>query len=79
MGIPYQLIGIGLAAMLGVWALIVAESVEGRVLIAAIMAILFFLPFVWRGRAAHWISFLGWIIFGAGCYFFLKWRGVGLR
>jgi hypothetical protein len=79
MGINYQLIGIGLGFLLGVWALIVAESAEGRIFIAIIMAVLFFLPLVWRGQAAQLVTFLGWIIFGAGCYFFIKWRGVGLK
>jgi hypothetical protein len=30
------------------------------------------------GSASTFISFLGWIIFGIGCYFFLKLQGVGL-
>jgi hypothetical protein len=78
MGVPYQLIGMALGLMLGVWAMIVAESTEARILIGFIMGALFFLPLVWR-PAAGLVSFLGWIVFGAGCYFFLKWRGVGLR
>jgi hypothetical protein len=78
MGIPYQLIGMALGLLLGVWAMLVAESAEARILIGFIMAALFFLPLVWR-PAKGLIFFLAWIIFGAGCYFFLKWRGVGLR
>jgi len=79
MGIPYQLIGMALGLMLGVWALIVAETTEGRILIAITMAALLFLPSIWRRPAAGLISFLGWIVFGAGCYFFIKWRGGQLR
>ena len=79
MGIPYQLIGIGIGLLLGVWAFLVAETVKARIYIAASMLVIFFLPVVWRGSASTFISFLGWIIFGIGCYFFLKMQGIGLR
>ena len=79
MGIPYQLIGMALGLMLGVWAMIVAETVESRILIAVTMAALFFLPSVWRRPTARLVSFLGWIILGAGCYFLIKWRGGRFR
>ncbi len=79
MGIPYQTIGIGLAFLLGVWAFIVADSFKGRIFIAAAMAFIFFLPVLWRNAASRMISFIGWIVFGAGCVIFLKLRGVDIR
>jgi hypothetical protein len=78
MGIPYQAIGIGIGFLLGIWAFIVADSVKGRVFIAAAMAAIFFLPVVWRTAPASLISFICWIGFGLGCYIFLKYRGVGI-
>jgi hypothetical protein len=79
MGIPYQLIGIGFGFLLGIWAFVVADTVKGRVFIAATMIVIFFLPVIWRSSAASLVSFVGWIIYGIGCYLFLRFRGVGLR
>jgi hypothetical protein len=78
MGIPYQAIGLGLGFLLGIWAFIEADSVKGRVFIAAAMAAIFFLPVLWRSTASSIISFICWIVFGLGCYIFLKYRGVGV-
>ncbi len=78
MGIPYQAIGIGIGFLLGIWAFIVADSVKGRVFIAAAMAGIFFFPVVWHAATASLISFICWIFFGLGCYIFLKYRGVGV-
>lgn len=78
MGIPYQAIGIGLGFLLGIWAFIEADSVRGRIFVAATMAAIFFLPAVWRSAASSIISFICWIVFGLGCYIFLKYRGVGV-
>ena len=79
MGIPYQAIGIGIGFLLGIWALIQADTGKGRALIASSMAAIFLLPVVWRSAAAGLISFICWVIFGFGCYIFLKYRGVGIR
>jgi len=78
LGIPYQAIGIGLGFLLGIWAFIVADTVRGRISIAAAMAGIFLLPVVWRSAAADLVSFILWIIFAVGCYIFLRWRGVGV-
>jgi len=78
MGIPYQAIGIGLGFLLGIWAFIVADSVKGRVFIAATMMAIFFLPVVWQSGAARLVSFIFWMVFALGCYIFLKYRGVGV-
>ena len=79
MGIPYQAIGIGIGFMLGILAIIEAETTTGRISIMAIMAAIFLLPVVWRTSAASLISFICWIVFGIGCYIFLKLRGAGVR
>jgi hypothetical protein len=79
MGIPYQAIGIGIGFLVGIWAIMVAESTRGRVFIAAIMAGIFFMPAVWRRSIAHLISFLAWVVFGISCYIFIKLRGVRIR
>lgn len=78
MGIPYGAIGIGLGFLLGVWAFIEADTVKGRVFIAAIMLTIFFLPVVWQSAVANIVSLTGWVIFGLGCYIFLKYRGAGV-
>jgi hypothetical protein len=78
MGIPYQAIGIGIGFLLGIWAFIEADTIKGRVFVATTMAAVFFLPVVWPSAAASFISFICWIVFGAGCYVFLKYRGVGI-
>ena len=79
MGIPYHLIGIGIGFLLGIWAFIVAETAKERVFISIIMIIIFFLPVVWHDPASKLISSIGWVVFGIGCYIFIKWQGVGIR
>jgi len=76
MGIPYQLIGMGIGFLLGVWAFILTEAVKGRVFIAIVMFSLFFLPLLWRSQSSSFVSFMGWIVFGLGCYIYIKWRRV---
>jgi hypothetical protein len=78
LGIPYQAIGIGLGFLLGIWAFIEADTVKGRAFIVITMITIFILPVIWRRPAAGLLSFICWIVFGLGCYIFLKWRGVGI-
>jgi hypothetical protein len=77
-GIPCQAIGIGVGLLLGIWALVQADTVKGRVFIASAMAVIFLIPVVWQSASAGLISFICWIVFGLGCYIFLKYRGVGV-
>jgi hypothetical protein len=77
--IPYTAIGLGISIFLGVWAFIEAETDGGRVMIAAVMAILFLLRIFWRGPAGSLVWLIACMIFGIGCYIFIKWRGVGIR
>jgi hypothetical protein len=79
MGIPYHLIGIGIGFLLGIWAFIMVETVKGRAFILGAMLVIFFLPVVWRHPASGMISFIGWVMFGIGCFIFIKWQGVGVR
>jgi hypothetical protein len=79
MGINYGAICVGVGLLLGIWAFIEAESVEGRVFIVTTMVCLFFLPVLWRRSAAFIVSYIGWAVFGIGCYIFIKLRGVGIR
>jgi len=76
MGIPYNLIGIGIGFLLGIWAFIMAETARGRTFILASMLVIFFLPVVWRHPASGMIAFIGWIVFGIGCFIFIKWQGL---
>jgi len=78
-GMPYQAVGIGVAFLIGIWAIIVAETAKGRILIAAIMASIFSLPVVWPSAIFHFISFIAWIVFGISCYLFIKLRGVTVK
>jgi hypothetical protein len=79
MGIPYQAIGIGIGFLLGVWAFVEAETTTGRVFIVSTMIVIFLLPAVWQSQTASFVSFICWIVFGVGCYIFLKLRGAGVR
>jgi hypothetical protein len=77
--IPYGAIGIGIGLVLGIWALVEADSAGARVLIAGLMLAIFFLPVLWRGPAGHVARLIGWVLFGIGCYIFIKARGAPLR
>jgi hypothetical protein len=77
--VPYDAVGIGIAVILGVWALLQAETTAGRILIGGLMVAIFFLPAVWRGPGGHLARLIGWIVFGIGCYVFIKLRGVPIR
>jgi len=79
MGLNYVAIAVGLGLLFGIWAFIEAESIKGRVFIVTTMVCLFFLPVVWRRLAAFHVSYIGWALFGIGCYIFIKLRGVGIR
>lgn len=74
-----QAIGIGIGFLLGIWAFIEADTINGRIFIVSAMIVIFLLPVVWRSSVAGLVSFILWIVFGAGCYIFLRYRGVGVR
>jgi hypothetical protein len=72
MGIPYQSIGIGIGFLLGIWVFIMAETPKGRTFILITLLLLFLLPVLWRHPASGLISFIGWIVFGMGCFIFIE-------
>ncbi len=74
--IPYAAIGLGISFLLGIWAIIEAETIEGRLLIIGVMVGLFFLRVLWPTRLGSIVWQLGWIVFGISCFIFIKWRGV---
>jgi len=77
--LPYGAIGIGIGIILGVWAFLRAETAGGRVLVAGLAIAIFFLPVIWRGPAGPIARLIGQMLFGIGCYIFIKLRGVPLR
>jgi hypothetical protein len=77
--IPYTAIGIGIAVILGIWAFFEAESDRGRLVIAAVMIILFLLPVLRLSGVGRFVQLIGAVVFGLGCYLFLRSRGTGIR
>jgi len=77
--IPYAAIGIGIAVLLGVWAFVIAETVRARAVIVAVPVLVFLVPVLFRSRAGHLISLIGFMIYGLGCLIYLRWAGVGVR
>jgi hypothetical protein len=77
--IPYTAIGIGIAVILGIWAFFEAESDRGRIFIAAVMIVLFLLPVLRRSGVGRLIQLIGVVVFGLGCYLFLRSRRAGIR
>jgi len=77
--IPYQEIGLGVAVLVGIWAFLVAETVEERAVIAGIPLVVFLLPVVFRSPTGRLISTVGWTIYGVGCIVYLRYKGVGIR
>jgi hypothetical protein len=77
--IPYAAIGIGIAVILGIWAFFEAESDRGRIFIAAVMIVLFLLPVLRRSGVGRLAQLVGVVVFGLGCYLFLRSRGAGIR
>ncbi len=76
--IPYRAIGIGLGLILGIWAFAHAET-RGKAIIAAAMAVLFFLPVLIRTSWASTFSGIGWALLGVASYVYLRWAGVAIR
>jgi len=57
-----------------IFAFIAAET-KGRIILATIMALLFILPFLFPFSAVGWACFVGKVIFGIGCFFYIRMRG----
>ncbi len=79
MFVPYAAIGICVALVFGIWALIEAESNRGRIFVVVCLIIFLLLPVFWRTGAGRLAQLVGGMIFGIGCYIFIRWRGYGIR
>ena len=77
--IPYAGIGIGIAVIFGVWAFIVAETIEERAVIAGIPVVVFLIPVIFPSRIGWLISTIGWVVYGVGCIIYLRYNGMGIR
>ena len=58
-----------------VFAFVAAET-KHRIILATIMALLFILPPFLHSPVSGWIFYAGKVIFGIGCYIYIKWRGL---
>ena len=76
---PYGIVGLGIAFILGVWAVIMAETTKGRLTFVAVMVVLFLFPSFWPGLTGSLLGNIAWILFGLYCLVFLKLKGLGLR
>lgn len=77
--IPYTAIGLGISVIFGVWAFIVAETIEERAVIAGIPVIVFLIPVIIPSSVGRLISMIGWMMYGLGCIIYLRYNGVGIR
>ena len=77
--IPDQEIGPGIAVLMGIWAFIVADTIEERAVISGIPAIVFLIPVVLRSATARLVSQLGWLFYGVGGIVYLRYKGLGIR
>jgi hypothetical protein len=77
--IPYAGIGIGIAVIFGVWAFIVAETIEERAVIAGIPIVVFLIPVIFPSRIGWLISTIAWVVYGVGCIIYLRYNGVEIR
>jgi len=50
-------------------------DIKVKIILAAVMALLFILPHFFPIPALGGIYFIGKIIFGVGCYIFIRWHG----
>lgn len=74
MKIPYLLIVNIIVLIIFVFAFIAAET-KGKIILATIMALLFILPFLFPIPAVGWACYIGKLIFGIGCYIYIRSHG----
>ena len=60
--------------VLGIFALLEAQGTF-RLVIIAIMAVLFILPAIGRAPAVHWVTWGGKVLFGVAAFIYLKSKG----
>jgi len=71
---PYLLFVDLLVLFLFIFALVLAET-KVRLYLLAVMALLFIFPFLFKTTAIKLICFTGRVIFGIGCYVYVKMHG----
>ncbi|UCC40168.1 MAG: hypothetical protein JSV96_01550 [Candidatus Aminicenantes bacterium] len=57
-----------------IFAFVAAET-KHRIILVIIMALLFILPSFFQSSTLGWIFYAGRVIFGLGCYIYIKGRG----
>ena len=72
--IPYLLIVNIITLIVFIFAFITAEA-KGKIILATIMALLLILPYLLPIREVELASFAGKVIFGIGCYLYIKMHG----
>ncbi len=60
-----------------IFAFLSAET-KGRVIMTAILALLFTLPAIFTASVIYWLCYAGKVIFGLSCYISLKSRGYSI-
>jgi len=76
--IPYAAIGLGVAAIVGIWAFLVAETIGERIVIGGIPVVAYSIPMIVRSPAGQVISLVCWVVYGLGCIIYLRFKGVTL-
>ena len=73
MGIPYDLIGTGIAIILIALAIYEAD-IKGRIIILALTLLTFLLPALFRSAVLNLICYITRLLLGIVCYIYLKWQ-----
>ncbi len=60
-----------------VYAFLNAEA-KSRVIMTAILALLFILPVLFSASAVFWVFYAGKVIFGLSCYLYIKGKGASV-
>jgi ABC-type sugar transport system permease subunit len=60
-----------------VYAFLNAEM-KGRIIMTAILALLFILPAVFTASVIYWLCYAGKVIFGLSCYLYIKGKGASI-
>jgi hypothetical protein len=58
-----------------IFAFVAAET-KHRIILTTIMALLFIFPSLFHFSSLPWVIYAGKVIFGIGCYIYIKWRGL---
>jgi hypothetical protein len=73
--IPYLLIVNIITLIIFIFAFITAET-KGKIILATIMALLLIIPYLFPIREVEFVCFIGKVIFGIGCYLYIRMHGI---